>query len=170
MSNTTNKLLATFREGFAKANRYQVMFPGVTNPESLDVMCDSVTWPGRQISTNEVFTDMKASRRAYAFINDDVTVSFILSNDWYAWDYLNQWHESVIGNISGQNDFTVNFKEDYQRQIVIRHIDESGKFRKEVVLKGAFPTTLSSLELANQNENTVLRVTATFSYENWQSV
>jgi hypothetical protein len=74
---TTNKLLATFREGFAKANRYQVMFPGDVNPESLNIMCDSVTWPGRQISTNEVFTDMKASRRAYAFINDDVTVSFI---------------------------------------------------------------------------------------------
>lgn len=167
---TTNKLLATFREGFAKANRYRVDFTGNTNPESLNVMCDAVTWPGRQISTNEVFTDMKASRRAYAFINDDVTVSFILSNDWYAWDYLNKWHESVIGNISGDRNFTVNFKEDYQRQILISHLDESDKIRKQILLKGAFPTTLSSLELANQNENTVLRVTATFSYENWQSV
>jgi len=170
MSTTTNQLLATFREGFAKANRYQVIFPGDTNPQSLDIMCDAVTWPGRQISTNEVYTDMKASKRAYAFINDDVTVSFILSNDWYAWDYLNDWHKSVIGNINGNSDFTVNFKADYQRQIVIRHIDEGDNIRKEVVLKGAFPTTLSSMELANQNENTVLRVTANFSYENWESV
>ena len=169
MSNTTDKLLATFREGFAKANRYQVMFTGDVNPESLNVMCDSVTWPGRQISTNEVYTDMKASKRAYSFIPDDVTVSFILSNDWYAWNYLNDWHSMVIGNVEGDRDFAVNFKEDYQRQILIRHLDEQDNVRRQVLLKGAFPTTLGSIELGNQNENTVMRVTATFSYENWES-
>lgn len=170
MSITTDKILATFRSGFAKANRYQVQFPGVVSPEAMDVMCDSVTWPGRQISTTEVYTDMKASKRAYAFIPDEVTISFLVSNDWDAWDYIRDWHKTVIGNVEGDKDFTVNFKNDYQRQIVIRHLDESGFIRREVILKGAFPTTLSSMELGNQNENTVLRVTATFDYENWEAV
>lgn len=167
---TTDKIIAAFRQGFAKPNRYQVIMPGVQSTELMDIMCDSVTWPGRQISTNEVYTDMKASKRAYAFIPDDVTISFMVSNDWSTWNYLNTWHNSVIGNLEGENNFIVNFKNDYQRQIVIRHLDEEDMIRKEIVLKGAFPTTLSSIDLGNQNENTIMRVTATFSYENWQTI
>jgi hypothetical protein len=166
---TTDKIISAFRNGFAKTNRYEVFMPGVSDSETLNVMCDSVTWPGRQISTTEVYTDMKASKRAYSFIPDDVTISFMVSNDWSAWDYLNDWHKTVIGNIQGENDFVVNFKQDYQRQIIIRHLDETDNIRKEVRLKGAFPTTLSSIDLGNQNENTIMRVTATFSYENWES-
>lgn len=170
MSVTTDKIISAFRNGFAKANRYQVQFPGVSSPETMDIMCDAVTWPGRQISTTEVYTDMKASKRAYAFIPDQVTVSFLVSNNWEAWDYINDWHQVVIGNIEGDVDFTVNFKNDYQRQVVIRHLDDGGNIRREVLLKGAFPSTLSSMELSNQNENTILRVTATFDYENWETV
>lgn len=167
---TTDKILATFREGFAKTNRYQVILPGVNNIATLDIMCDNITWPGRQISTNEVYTDMKASKRPYAFIHDDVTISFMVSNDWLSWDYLNAWQKSVILNIEGDNDFSVNFKSDYQRQISIRHLDESDHVRREIKLKGAFPITLSSIDLGNQNENTIMRVTATFAYENWETV
>ena len=165
---TTDKILAAFRQGFAKTNRYQVQLPGVINPETMDIMCDSVTWPGRQISTNEVYTDMQASKRAYGFIPDDVTISFMVANDWATWNYIHDWHKSVIGNIEGNNNFTVNFKADYSRQIIIRHLDEEDYIRKEIVLKGAFPTTLSSIDLGNQNENTIMRVTASFSYENWE--
>lgn len=113
---------------------------------------------------------MKASKRAYAFIPDDVAISFLLNNNWTAWRYLNDWQKTTIGNIEGDNAFIVNFKEEYQRQIVIHHLDDEDNIRRETVLKGAFPTTLSSMELGNQNENTILRVNAAFSYENWSSV
>ena len=166
----TTEILGAFRSGFAKANRYTVQLPATSNGQAMNVMCDSVTWPGRQISTVEIYTDMKANKAAYAFIPDDVTISFVMSNDWSAWNYLHDWHKRVIGNIEGDNGYRVNFKADYQRQIVIIHNDESENDRKLVVLKGAFPTTLSSMELSNQNENTVLRVTATFSYENWAAI
>jgi len=167
---TTDRVLAAFKSGFAKANRYKVQLPGTSSSENLNIMCDSVTWPGRQISTNEVFTDMKASRRAYAFIADDVTISFIVPNDWASWNYIHDWHKKVIGNIEGNNDFTVNFKEDYQRDVMIEHLDESDTARRKIRLKGAFPTTLGSMEMGNGNENTVLRLTVTFSYENWETV
>jgi len=170
MSITTADILGTFRSGFAKANRYLVQLPGTSEGSSLNIMCDSITWPGRQISTTEVYTDMKASKRAYAFLPDDIAISFLLSNNWTAWRYLNDWQKATIGNIEGDNAFIVNFKEEYQRQVVIHHLDEEDNIRREIVLKGAFPTTLSSMELGNQNESSILRVNATFSYENWSSV
>lgn len=154
-------------KGFARANRYEVEFPDAN--ETLTVICDSVSWPGRQIFTEEVFTNMKARKVAYTFGQEDLEVSFILGNDWYAWDYLNEWQGRVIGNIGGDRRFVINYKEDYARNnIIIRHLDTENKVRKSVKLKNVYPITLNSIELGNSNENEVIRVSAAFAYDNWE--
>jgi hypothetical protein len=163
--------------GFARANRYEVDLPNSATlglpdereAEKLTVICDSVTWPGRQIFTEEVFTTMNSQKVAYSFGQEDVDISFILGNDWYAWDYLYEWQERVVGNIGGVRGFFINYMEDYARNnVIIRHLDTENKVRKAVKLKNAYPTTVNSIELGNSNENEVIRVSATFAYDNWE--
>lgn len=155
--------------GFARSNRYRVFFPDDNG--DLSILCDSVGWPGRQIFTSERYTDMKARKVAYAFGQEDVDISFVLGNDWYAWDYLYEWQQRVIGNIGGDRNFFVNYKSDYARNdIRIQHLDTENRVQKEVVLKQVYPTTLNEFELGNGNENEVVRITASFSYDNWEIV
>lgn len=161
------------RFGVARGNRYRVIFPAIEfemGAEAIDVLCDSVSIPGRQIFTTERYTDMKARKVAYGFGAEDVDISFILTNDWSVWNYLYRWHELVINNVNILNSYTVNFKEDYAKQIDIEHLNESAAapLNKRISLDNAYPTSLNAIELANASENEIIRVTASFSYDNWR--
>lgn len=156
--------------GAAKANRYRVSFDGVKG-DMLNIMCDSVTWPGRQIATTDYSTGMKATKKPYGFMIDDVAISFILLNDWGAWDFLKTWQSSVINNIdSDDGAYSVNFKADYSKQVLIEHLDVNDKVLKGVKLYAAYPTTLNAIELGNANENTIIRCTASLAYDNWSTI
>jgi len=165
MSNI-DTLKSNISSGLARSNRYRVLFH--TNNEILDVLCDSVGWPGRQIFTNERLVDMKVQKVAYAFDQEDLPISFLLTNDWTTWNFIYEWHQRIIGNIEGTRNYTVNFKNTYTEDIEIQHLDNANEIKKKIKLKNAFPTTLNALELGNGNENEVIRVTTEFSYDNWE--
>jgi len=161
-------LKSNISSGLARSNRYRVLFH--TNNEILDVLCDSVGWPGRQIFTSERLTDTKTRKVAYGFGQEDLPVSFLLTNDWRTWDFIYEWHERIINNVGATGGFTVNFKNTYTEDIEIHHLGTSNDIKRKIKLKNAFPTTLSALELGNGNENELLRVTTECSYDNWETI
>lgn len=166
---TVDQLLAQLKSsgGTAKANRYRVSFDR-DDANKLNVLCDSVTWPGRQIATSDYSTYMRPYRRPYSFINEDITINFILTNDWYAWDYLKKWQSSIINDIDEAiGAYTINLKSNYARDITIEHLNEKDQVMRAIKITGAFPITLNSLDLSNASENTVLRCNAVFAYDNW---
>ena len=163
-----DQLKSSVTTGFARSNRYRVLFH--TDSETLDVLCDSVGWPGRQIFTQDRTTNMKVHKVAYAFGHEDVPISFILTNDFRVWDFINEWHKTIIGNVDRLNSYRVNFKSEYARDIEIHHLNSLGYINKRIKLMNAFPTTLSSVELGNGNENEIIRVSTEFSYDNWKSL
>ena len=168
---TVDQMLAQFRSsgGAARGNRYRITFVN-DDSNKLNIFCDSVSWPGRQIITSDYMTSMKSFKRPYAFANEDVNVSFILSNDWYTWNYLKGWQSSVINNIDTVTGaYTINLKRQYTKQVLIEHLNEQDQVNRFVTLFDAYPTTLNSMELSNANENTIMRCTAVFSYDNWSS-
>jgi len=111
-------LKSNISAGMARSNRYRVLFH--TDNEILDVLCDSVGWPGRQIFTNERLVDMKTQKVAYAFGQEDLPISFLLTNDWRTWDFIYDWHNRVIGGIEDTREYFVNFKNTYTEDIEIR--------------------------------------------------
>src|SRR6056297_3336111 len=94
MTSKIDDFKAAFESGFARANRYKIIFPN--GPEKLSIICDSATWPGRQMLTSDRVTNMNQTKVAYSFDQEDLTVSFILGNDWLAWEYLDNWQNDVI--------------------------------------------------------------------------
>jgi hypothetical protein len=154
-------------KGVARANRYKVLFR-TGDAEKLNILCDSVILPGRQILTADVMTDMKSVKRPYAFANEDVVISFTLTNDWYVWNHLKFWQNSTISFIdSVQGNYTVNLKSQYARDIEIQHLDTNDVIMKSITLYNAYPVTLNSIELGDANENAILKCNATFVYDNW---
>lgn len=168
MSVKIDDFKAAFDTGFARSNRYEVLIPMGDN--KLKLMCDSVTWPGRQLLTSERYTSMKAQKMPYAFAHEDSSISFILDNDWYPWSFIHDWQSRVINGIGSLRQYEVNYQNEYARDISITHRDTEDRIRKHVILKKAFPTTLNSIELGNGNDNEIIRVNAEFSYQNWEDV
>ena len=46
----------------------------IEDPRDMYLLCESVTIPGRQITTQEHFVDMKAVKKPYAYMNEDVSL------------------------------------------------------------------------------------------------
>lgn len=163
-------LKATFSSGFARSNRYRILFEGTEyDPRNLDIMCDSVTLPGRQIFTEDKVTSLKQRKIGYQFGQEDVAISFLLTNDWTSWDFIYDWQKKIIIGIENiEGPFNVGFREEYSRDIVIEHLNSRNEVMKRFRLMNSYPTQLDSIELSNSSENEVIRVNTTFAYDNWK--
>lgn len=168
MSTSIDDLKAVFssKNGFAKPNRYRVILPNTTESRELSIMCDSVSFPAKQIFTTEENITLKTEYAAYGYGTEDVEISFVLSNDWTAWDYIYDWQQKVV-TVNAPAIQRVAYKSSYTYQIDIEHLDSENRLMKRVTLLNAFPTSLNSIDLGNANENEVIRVSASFTYDNW---
>ena len=140
----------------------------VEDPRDMYLLCESVSIPGRQIATQEHFTDSKAVKKPYAYMNEDVNMVFHLTNDMYIWNYFHSWQQAII---SSNGNRGVAFLDDISTDIIIQVMGNTDYIPvKTIRLKGAFPTTLGSIELSNASDNQTIRVNITMSYEDWEEV
>jgi hypothetical protein len=182
------KSLVSKRGGLAPANRFAVYMPlplisfdpqeliakafnkgnaGGNNffndPRDVSILCDSVTMPGRQIATNDVVNNMLAVKMPYNYINDDVTMSFHITNDHYMKKFFDNWMDKIID----RRTMTMKYRSSYATDIIIQQLDQRDVPVYTCTLKNAYPITMASYELNNSSENQFQKITMTFAYEDW---
>jgi hypothetical protein len=142
----------------------------IDDPRDMYLLCESVNLPGRQITTTEHYTSMKAVKKPYGFLNEDVSMSFHLTNDYYAYKYMKGWMDLIIST-EGDNGFYMNFKDNYTTDIIIQQMGNTDYIPVHTVrLINAYPITLNSIELNNGSENDITKVSVTFAYDNWEDM
>jgi len=182
------KSLVSKRGGLAPGNRFAVYMPlplvsfdpqeliakafgkgnaGGNNffndPRDVSILCDSVTMPGRQISTTDLTNNMLAVKMPYGYINDDVTMSFHITNDHYMKKFFDNWMDKIID----RKTMTMKYRSSYATDIIIQQLDQRDVPVYTCTLKNAYPITMASYELNNSSENQFQKITMTFAYEDW---
>lgn len=184
-----DKLTSTIgkRGGVAKQNRFQVIFTPpqgsllsgaglvgalisggglksmINDPRDISMLCENVTIPGRQITTLDYTAEKQAVKIPYSFINEDVTCTFLLTNDYYMKTMFDNWMEQVFDD----KKFTAKFKKDFTSDVVIQQLNSKDVPVYGVRLENAFPTTVAGITLDNNSESAVQKMTVTFSYDNY---
>ena len=184
-----DKLTSTIgkRGGLAKTNRFQVIFTPpqgsllsakgligaltsggglksmINDPRDISMLCENVTLPGRQITTVDYIAEKQSVKIPYAFINEDVTCSFLLTNDYYMKTLFDAWLEQVFDTES----YRAKFKKDFTTDVVIQQLNEKNVPVYGVRLENAFPTTVAGITLDNNSESAVQKISVTFSYDNY---
>jgi hypothetical protein len=98
-----------------------------------------------------------------------VSISFLLTNEWTAWNFIYDWQKQIIVGIENvEVPFNVGFREEYSRDTVIEHLNSKNETVKRFRLMNSYPTQLDAIELSNASENEVISVNATFTYDNWK--
>jgi hypothetical protein len=163
------------RSGFARGNKYRVILPAdflrsfSVGRDVLDILCDSVSIPGRSLSTIDKNAVISTSI-PYSVDSAPIEMKFLLTNDWSVWDYFNEWHKSIIEDIDvavGSGRATparLNFKDDYQKDFTIEQYNDRGILNKKFIIKNAFPKSISGMELGNKN-NDILMVNVSMAYD-----
>ena len=173
--------------GLAPANRFNVIFapPAVSllnlnveniigsvisgnfnagnllnDPRDLSILCKSVTLPGRTLSTFEHDHDRQQNKYPYTFIDEDVTMTFHLTNDYYMRNMLEQWQSGIFNTES----YVTGFKNDYSVDVIIQQLNQKNIPVYGVKLEKAYPVSYESITLDNSQENAVNEMSVTFAY------
>jgi hypothetical protein len=174
--------------GLAKANRFNVMFTPpqssilninfqnmigsaisgnfsaknmINDPRDIAILCDSVAIPGKQISTLEYTTYGNSHKIPYGYVQDDVALSFLLTNDYYLKTMMDEWINSIIN----YDTYEVAYKDDVTTDVIIQQLDEQDTPIYGVKLEGAFPITMSEIGLSNQSSSEIQRLNVSFAYD-----
>jgi hypothetical protein len=135
----------------------------IPDPRDISILCEAVSFPGRQISTLDYIAERQAIKVPYSIINEDVSFTFILTNDYYMKKLFDTWSTGIFD----VENYRAGYKKDFVTDIVIQQLDHNNVPIYSVRLEGAFPTTVSAINLDNNSENTVQKMTVTMSYENY---
>lgn len=107
--------------GIAATNMFLVRLPtnipGIPNINSrtLNILCKSAQFPGRQIMSTEKIIGPKAVKHAYGILEDDVSLTFHVLNDYKIKNYFEAWQNSVIDNDSRE----LNYFNEYTKDVKI---------------------------------------------------
>lgn len=135
----------------------------VTDPRDVSILCDSVTMPGRNISTTELVNNALAVKMPYAYTTDDVNMSFLITNDHFMKKFFEQW----MGSIIDRKRQVLKYKTSYTSDVIIQQLDQRNIPVYTCTLKNAYPISVQAYEMSNLNESTVQKMNVTLAYEDW---
>jgi len=132
----------------------------LNDPRDISILCKSVTLPGRTLSTFEHDHDRQQNKYPYTFIDEDVTMTFHLTNDYYMRNMLEQWQSGIFNTES----YVTGFKNDYSVDVIIQQLNQKNIPVYGVKLEKAYPISYESITLDNSSENAVNEMSVTFAY------
>ena len=168
------------RGGVAVQNRFKVdILPpaslklGADGARDLTILCESCTMPGRQISTVDYQLLQHSFKIPSGFTLDDVTLTFVLTNDFFPKKLFEAWAASTIDF----NLYKAKYLEDYRGTIVIHQLakgywtdEDEPNIVQSVKLIDAFPIQLSAINLDNTAENSVQKFSVVIAYKNFELI
>jgi len=133
------------------------------------LFCQSVALPGKRITTTEATHNHNMTKKPYSMMTDEVSMSFMLTGDYYIKKYFDMWQEMIID--SSGDHYKAYYKRDYCSDITIQQLSASNDIVPgyTVKLENAYPIQMSAIELGNSADG-VMQVDITWEYDNWRSI
>jgi len=155
-------------DGLARTNRYVINWAPLnsfSNRDSGIFGVESVTLPGRSITTDEIQMQKQAVKMPYTFIDDPVTVTFIMTQKYD----IKRAFDDLMDKVFDSTEYRIGYKADYaQSDLSISQLDRAGSEVYTLVLKKPFPIQTQSIEFSNLSENEYSRLVVTFAYDSYK--
>lgn len=135
----------------------------VNDPRDVTLLCESCSLPGRSITTMDYQNTKQAVKIPYSFMNEDVTFSFLLTNDYYMRKMFDNW----LGLAFDTQNYVLRYKEQYTTDVRIAQLNNKNIPIYTVVLQNAYPTQITAVSLDNSAENAIQKMSVTMTYENF---
>jgi hypothetical protein len=135
----------------------------INDPRDMAILCESCTLPGRQILTADYQSVKQSVKVPYGFINEDVTFTFLLTNDYYIKKIFDRWSDQILN----YNTYRASYMKDYVTDVTIVQLNKKNLPVYKVILHNAYPITFNPITLDNNAENTAQKFSVTLTYENF---
>ncbi len=131
------------------------------------MLCSAVVLPGKRISTIEATHNHNLSKKPYSMATDEVSTTFLLTNDYLVKKYFDVWQEMIVDS-TGSHYKTL-YKDQYAAGVTIHALDNAEKtaIKYTNILENAYPIQMSAVELGESQEG-LMELTVTWEYDNWK--
>lgn len=156
------------RRGLANANRFTAFFnvPQYVIDEvadmdtrSLNILCESISFPGKQIESIDYSMYRNNLKMPSGYINDELNVTFRLTEDFLVKRVFERWQAGIID----QKTYKARYLEEYVKDLLFVHEDKNDDAQYTIRAIDCYPITVSAIEKSNETENSALKLTVTFA-------
>lgn len=133
----------------------------INDPRDLAIMCESCIFPGKAIMTVEHSMYRNAVKKPTGYVNEDASMVFVLTNDYYAKKFFEEWQDLIID----RKTYIAGYKDEYVSDVIIHQLDLNNFPIYSVTLKNAFPTAINSVSLDAEADNQYAKLPVTFSFD-----
>jgi len=167
-----NDFKAKLSGGGARSNQYKVVmpFPGYAQVggeiEDLAFLCQAAELPGMAITPIEVPFRGRAIKIAGDRTIADWTIKVINDTNFKLRNAFERWM-NAMNNMTDNEGLTNPLN--YQKDIIVDHLDRNGATLKRYILRGAFPTTLDDIALSAGDNDTVETFGVALTYQYFET-
>jgi hypothetical protein len=168
---TIDDFKSKLKGGGARPNLFKVIinYPAITqgDTELTSFLCKGAGLPGA--SFGEVAVAFRG--RTVKFAGDRAaaenwTISVINDTDFAIRNAFERWQNIINSNVSNVG---TQISDDYMVDLEVHQLDKAGNILKTYNLRGAFPLSVSQIEVSNDTADTIEDFTVDFSYQYWDS-
>jgi len=135
----------------------------------LSLQCDSAELPGKSMITADVKIYGPTFRIPYQSQYQEMTLTFICTNDFYERKLFDRWLECIMPTDTNNLRYAKDDETRYLTNITVIQYDEFIKQIYAVELIDAYPTSVSAQALSWSDEN-YHRLTVQFSYSKYRVI
>jgi len=141
----------------------------IQDPRDMFLLCQSCSMPGKRIMTTEATHNHHNTKKPYSAATDEVTMTFLLTNDFYIKKYFDMWQEMIID--TSHEHYKAFYKRDYSTDVTIQQLSASNDVIPgyTVKLENAYPIQVGVVEL-NEGSEGLMEISITWEYDNFRSV
>ena len=159
--------------GVAKKNRFKIKIY-LTNDlaplsasgdggRDMALLCESISFPNKTITSIEYSMYRNPIKIPTGFTNDDVSVVFHLTNDYYIKKIFDLWLNSIVD----VDTYFASYDAKFKTNVEIFQLDEQDREIYGVTLRDAYPISMESIDLDNTATNTTQKLSVNFTYSTW---
>ena len=141
----------------------------ISDPRDMFLLCQTCTLPGKRITTTEATHNHHMTKKPYSMMTDEVSMTFLLTNDYYIKKYFDMWQEMIID--STHEHFKAYYKRDYCSDVIIQQLSTSNDVIPgyTIKLENAYPIQIGQVDLSSESDS-LMEVNITWEYDNFKSI
>lgn len=135
----------------------------INDPRDISLLCESVSIPGRSISTIDYMADKQSNKFPNTLIDSEIEMTWLLTNDYYMKTMFDGWLSSIID----METYTVGYKNDFSTDVIIQQLNVDNIPVYGVKLEKAYPLGINQIELSNSTADEIAKVSVTWAYDKY---
>jgi hypothetical protein len=161
---------AKLKGGGARANLFRVTvnFPSYAagDVELTSFMCSAASLPQSAIAVVEVPFRGRQLKVAGDRTFDPITLTFLNDTDFAVRNAFERWMNGINTHVANTGILAPS---EYQADMIIEQLDRQDNVIKTYDVRGAFPTNVAAIDLANASNDEIESFTVEFQVQYWES-